>query len=327
MKDTNKIERKVKYKGKLDLAGFELPCFVLEDGIRVLSSRGMQDALKMVDENGEQERGPRLKRYLDQKSLQSFIYRDKNPAHFDPIICYDGKNEIHGYEATRLVDFCDGMLEARKNIHLSPRQKTIADQCEILLRSFAKVGIIALVDEATGYQYEREQAELQAILKAFISEEILKWQKTFPWTFYKEIFRLWGLPFTVENIKRPGFVGTLTNELVYKNMPKGTIVLDKLKEKTPKTKGGNYRYRFHQSLTPEIGREELKKVIYTVEALASISQDREEFLALMKRKYSSSKELAEVSQTDFEQKVRILAKTPPLKLKDLKEELRKERKK
>ena len=66
------------------------------------------------------------------------------------------------------------MLEARKNIHLSPRQRIIADQCEILLRSFAKIGIIALIDEATGYQYEREQAELQAILKAFISEEVLK---------------------------------------------------------------------------------------------------------------------------------------------------------
>jgi len=57
---------------------------------------------------------------------------------------------------------------------LSPRQKIIADQCEILVRSFAKVGIIALVDEATGYQYEREKAELQVILKTYISEEILE---------------------------------------------------------------------------------------------------------------------------------------------------------
>ena len=107
MRNVNKNERKVKYKGKLDLAGFESHCFVLEDGIRVLSSQGMQDALRMVDENGEQERGPRLKRYLNQKSLKPFIYKDKNPAHFDPLICYDGKTEIHGYEATRLVDFCD----------------------------------------------------------------------------------------------------------------------------------------------------------------------------------------------------------------------------
>jgi hypothetical protein len=110
-------------------------------------------------------------------------------------------------------------------------------------------------------------------------------------------------------------------------MPKGTIVLERLKEKTPRTKGGNYRCRFHQSLTAEVGREELKKVIYTVEALASISQDREEFLTLMKRKYSSPKETEEISSTEFEQKLKTLASTPPLKLKDLKEEIKEEKEK
>lgn len=113
-------------------------------------------------------------RFLGQKSLQPFLYKEKKVDHYDPIICYDGNQKINGYEATRLADFCDGMLEARKNIDLSSRQTIIADQCEVLLRSFAKVGIIALVDEATGYQYERERIELQAILKAFISEEVLK---------------------------------------------------------------------------------------------------------------------------------------------------------
>jgi hypothetical protein len=186
MKDINKAERKVskntlskglkvKYQGKLDLSGSELPCFVLEDGTRVLSGRKMQEALKMVDEEDRQKSGSRLGENLAQKSLKPFIDKEKRAGDFDPIICYtkDGV-EIHGYEATLLADICNVYLEARRNIHLSPRQRIIADQCEILLGAFAKVGIIALVDEATGYQYEREQAELQAILKAFVSEEILK---------------------------------------------------------------------------------------------------------------------------------------------------------
>jgi hypothetical protein len=82
--------------------------------------------------------------------------------------------KVNCYEGTVLADICDGMLEARKNMELDTRQKIVADQCEILIRSFAKVGIIALIDEATGYQYEREKAELQAILKEYISEEVLK---------------------------------------------------------------------------------------------------------------------------------------------------------
>lgn len=327
MKDKNTTKRIIKYEGELDLAGFKLSCCVLEDGTRGLSIRGTQEVLGIVDKNDKQKwSANRLGEFLGQKSLQPFIYKEKGVGNFELIVCYN-KNDVktHIHEATMLIDIADGILEARKNGQLGKRKNIVAERCEIIVRSVAKVGIIALVDEATGYQYERERMELQAILKAFISEEVLKWQKTFPWIFYKEIFRLWDLPFTVNNIKRPGFVGTLTNELVYKNMPKGTVVLERLKEKTPRTKGGNYRCRFHQSLTPEMGREELKKVIYTVEALASISQDREEFLALMKRKYSSPREVEEVSKTDFERKLRFLASKPPLKLKDLKEELGREK--
>lgn len=182
----NKEKRIVKYKGELDLAGFRLPCYVLEDGTRILSSRSMENALKMTAENGEKERGPRLKRFLTQKSLQPFLYRgNKEGAHFDPIICYDGGTEIRGYEATLLADFCGGILEARRNISLSTRQTIIAKQCEILLDAFSKVGIIALVDEETGYQYERERDELQKQLQKilglyYVLEKPKKWQKIFP---------------------------------------------------------------------------------------------------------------------------------------------------
>lgn len=41
------------------------------------------------------------------------------------------------------------------------------------MRVFARVGITALVDEATGYQYDREKNELQKILKAYIAEDLL----------------------------------------------------------------------------------------------------------------------------------------------------------
>lgn len=58
------------------------------------------------------------------------------------------------------------------------------------MKGLYRVSIIALVDEVTGYQYQREAAELQAILQSFISQEIQDWQRTFELSFYKEIFRL-----------------------------------------------------------------------------------------------------------------------------------------
>lgn len=218
----------IKRKGELDLNGFIIPCYILDDGTRVLSGRSMQSALKMVDEaeEGKETAGTRLSRYLTQKSLKSFIFNGKEPDHYEPIECYLGDRKIQGYEATVLVDICDAFMEAKNKIALSPRQKIIAKQCEILIRSFAKVGIIALVDEATGYQYEREQNELQAILKVLISDEILEWQQAFHLSFYKQIFRLWGIPFTDKNIKRkPQYLGHITNKFIYENMPKGMFVL------------------------------------------------------------------------------------------------------
>ena len=283
----NTKEYQVKVEGTLQL-GDEIDCYVLENGMRILSARSMQKVLKMVDEaeKGKGTPGARLKRYLSQESLKPFIFNNKELGHFEPIICYKGKQKINGYEATTLVDICDGFLQARKTIHLSPRQKIIADQCEILVRSFAKVGIIALVDEATGYQYEREKKELQVILQALVSDEIIEYQRQFELSFYKEIFRLWNIPFTPQNIKRkPQFIGHLTNRYVYQNLPKGIFVLDKLKEKTPKNESGGYKYRLHQSLTKDKGREALKKVLYSVEALASIAQDKNDFDRLINEKY------------------------------------------
>lgn len=283
---------KITHEGELKLTDeISLPCYVLADGTRILSGRGMQNALKLTDADSVNDTaklsGVELTRFIASKWFNSLITTPEMLEHFSPVICYKGQQKINGYEATALVDFCNLLLQARKDDKIkTERQTIIVEQCEILIRSFAKIGIIALVDEATGYQYEREKKELQAILKAFISDEILSWQKTFHDNFYKEIFRLWNIPFTAENIKRkPQFIGRLTNEFVYKNLPKGTFVLDKLKEKTPKTEAGNYRYRLHQSLTPEVGKEALKKVIYSIETLAAISDTKAKFKRLIQDRY------------------------------------------
>lgn len=280
------MTNKITHSGVLDINGMKLPVYVLEDGTRIISGREMQRSLNMVDaeDDAVKTSGARLSRYLNQKSLQPFIYKEKEPGHFEPIIAYKGKAKINGYEATILVDICDAFLEARKHISLSTRQEMIATQAEILLRSFAKVGIIALIDEATGYQYDREKDALREIFKAYVSEELLDWQLTFTISFYKEIFRLWNIPFTDKYIKRkPQFIGGITKKFVYDLLPKG--VYDLLKAKTPKTVSGNYKARLHQSLTPEIGREHLKRQIIEVTTLMSISANKEEFIRLFARKY------------------------------------------
>lgn len=313
------MDNKVRNRGVLDLEGINIPCYVLEDGTRVLSGRGMQEALKMVDDSKDTS-GHRIIRYLHQKSLKPFIYNNKPPGHFAPIVCYDGDSKINGYEATVLVDICDAFLEARKYIKLSSRQAIIADRCEILVRSFARIGIIALVDEATGYQNEREHFELQKILSAYISEEILKWQLTFTDDFYREIYRLWGLPFIPKYIRqKPSFIGKLTRKYIYEELPKG--VVEKIKEKAGKTDKGNWKYKWHQTLTPEIGREHLKRQIIEVTTLMSVSQSKAQFDALFQQKYHKvvqlelefNEEIEEPKISDFDKKLNIALAYNPSK--------------
>lgn len=287
---------KIECKGELKLGDFSIPCYVLENGTRVISGRGIQQSLKIVENKNS---GTKIGLILNNLTLKPFIFRDLDPAHFEPLECYDGVLKINGYEATVLVDICDGMLEARKHIELTDRQRIIADQCEILVRSFAKVGIISLVDEATGYQYDRERFELQKILNAYISDEILKWQLTFTDDFYKNIYRLWGLPFVPKYIRnKPSFIGKLTSKYIYELLPQG--VVDKIKEKTGKTSKGNWKYKWHQSLTSEIGREYLKKQIIEVTTLMSISKTKEQFDDLFQLKY---KTVPVQLQSEFEEEI------------------------
>lgn len=282
-------KRKIIHEGEIVLGETIIPCYVLEDGTRVLSGNAMQNALKLQEEY-ETKSGTRLARYLNQKTLEPFIYKGKNPDHYSPIECYKGTQKINGYEATILADICEAFLEARNNINLSTRQKIIADQCEILIRGFARVGIVALIDEATGYQYERERFELQKILTAYVSEEILKWQLTFTDDFYKEIFRLWGVPFIPKYIKnKPSFIGKLTIKYIYDQMPKG--VIERVKDNIGKTENGNWKFRWHQSLTSDVGREHLRKQIIEVTTLMSVSESKEQFNYLFKKKYNDEPQL------------------------------------
>ena len=65
---------------------------------------------------------------------------------------------------------------------LQKQQEHVAKQAEILVRGFARIGIIALVDEATGYQRDREKDALAKILQAWVAKEIQAWVQTFPST-------------------------------------------------------------------------------------------------------------------------------------------------
>lgn len=275
---------KASYSGELDLNGYKISCAVLEDGTRVLVSRSLAKALGIKGGGAywqtkrEKSGEVILPEYLSAKYLSLFISEKLRSNLTKPII-YQLKNGTirEGIPANLLSDILDVYINAGKEGAFTENQR-VADIAYKMLLAFSKVGIIALVDEATGYQHEREQEELQKILKAYISEELLPWQKRFPDVFYKELFRLNGWDYTVNGIKkRPSIIGKWTNILVYEQLPVG--VLDALKKRTPKSTHGNRTARYHQSLTLDIGEPNLNNAIMQAVTIFQISSNMSEMWA------------------------------------------------
>lgn len=172
----------------------------------------------------------------------------------------------------------------------------IAQVCEVLLRGFAAVGIVALVDEATGYQADRDRQELHKILEAYISKELLPWTKRFPDVFYKQMFRLWGWRYPPDaregSPRGPRYVGKLTKQLIYEKLPRG--VLNELERLNPPNEKWQRRSRHPQHLTEGIGNQHLEKQIAVVTALMRGASNKGQFKRLFARNFPEGHEQTEM---------------------------------
>lgn len=262
-------DRVVKYRGELDLNGIKIPCYVLSDGTRVISGFAMQKSLKMIDEDEARPSGTRLARYLNQKTLNPFFSKYLGDGQLEPLKCIDGEAIINGYKAEVLADICDAFLEARKNITLSPRQEIIAAQCEILMRAFARLGIIAMVDEATGFDKVKTDVKdkLQTFLNQFLMKEAAKWVKTFPDEFFMDIYKMkhWDWQSTR---KMPGVMGNWIRDIVYERI---APILPELEKLNPKNANGHRSKKFHQFLSREEGLPKLKEYFASIHTIVVMS--------------------------------------------------------
>lgn len=163
------------------------------------------------------------------------------------------------FDAILFVDVCKAYISAKNDgvfdAEIWHKQSELADKLLSIMSAFAKTGIIALIDEITGYQELRKKDELQKLLEEFVRKEYLPWTKRFPNEFYEEMYRLKGWDYN-GNARTP-LVGKLTNYLVYDLMPEG--VLEELQKRNPvDEKIHRRKYRHHQFLE-ETGIDYLDK--------------------------------------------------------------------
>jgi len=275
--DTTNLPRAT-HTGDLKIGDLTIPCAVLDNGKRVLSQRGISSALGRArgglrhsaspTEGGEQMPG-----FLAANNLKPFISKELMAAITEPELYLPkhGGRSAFGLEASILPQVCDVWLRARDAGVLQKQQYGIAERADILIRGLARVGVVALIDEATGYQQDRDRDELHRLLALYLSEERLAWAKRFPDEFYRQLYRLrrWTWP---AGHARPPLIGKITNKIVYERLPQG--VLEELRHRNPAEPGtGRRKWKHHQFLSEDLGQPDLRDHLLQLVAVMRVSKD------------------------------------------------------
>ncbi|HUE73513.1 MAG TPA: P63C domain-containing protein [Pirellulaceae bacterium] len=294
-------------RGKIPVADFEgeivfsdtlkIPCAVLPGEVRVISERGFTKALGGKRGGSHWKRmkegGAKLPVFLSAHNLNEFIGKDLQVALSQPTKYKFREGGVaHGIEASLIPDICEVFLKARDAGALTAPQEKLAAVADLMTRGLAKVGIIALVDEATGFQHFRTKTALIEVLKKYITADLVKWVKLFPDDFYKHLFRLRGWRYSTETTRRPILVGKLTINLVYERMPPG--VLNELRKHTPRNEKGRLKHKLTQHLTENAGHPALKTHFTKLLTLMEASRDYDELLELADRAMPKQKDPREM---------------------------------
>lgn len=277
----NKGAPEATHEAEIKLGDLVIECAVLEDGRRVISERAMTRAFggkrggshwKRIKEGGAY-----LPVYLSAKNYLPYIGSELQSQLSAPIKYKTQRGSVaNGIEAALLPKICDVFLKTRDADALHPSQIPMSVQADIIMRGLATVGIVALIDEATGYQRDRANDALAQIMEAFVAKELQPWVKTFPDEYYEELHRLRDLEYPPEKVgKWPQYFGKITNDIVYDRLAPG--IRKALKQSVPKDASGRHKTQLHRKLTKELGHPKLKEYMSSLVTIMRLSSDYEDF--------------------------------------------------
>lgn len=251
-----------------------VPCHVLDDGRRVIPTHGMLDTLHMA-RGGSMVRGMnRLELFVSRPRISPYVSKELHERIQNPIKFRIDRNIAYGFESDTLIDIAEAVIRADAAGTLQKQQAAIAHQCRVICSSLTRVGLIALIDEATGYQTIRDSNELQTILSAYLLPEHRPWMQTIPAEFTSEIYRVYGWKRTPDN-RGPRYAGKLIRQLIYEQLPKP--VLPALDELNPTNEKYQRKHKHHSFLTEQQGLDHFRSLTITVMTLLRISKNKTEF--------------------------------------------------
>jgi hypothetical protein len=265
------------HHGILKIGDRELDVYVLEDGRRLFHKRVMGHALGLRSEGGNA-----FIKMLSGQTIRSEIPADLAEKIAKPVIFKGFKGDpVHGYEASVLIEVCEALIRVRDSGGLTARQQFLAIQAEFILRSSAKLGIVALIDEATGYSDNKRKDEYRQLFQEFLRDEFAQWeQDEYPEKFFDMIYRLYGLKRkNPDSTKHPQFFGKFIRRYVYYPLANSHgAILEQLDQRNPVVYvNGGRRYKMYQFLSEKVGLPALRAHLWQTIGIASIMSDHKAF--------------------------------------------------
>lgn len=274
------------HQGAWELGPARIYCAVLEDGRRVFSERSLSDAFGHVRSGGEFKKrkdSPEDEHLpvMISPGVADYLSAETRKKLAKPIRYNGGGIPARGVDAELLPEICDAFLAAREAGSLTSESSLRkAQSAERILRGLAKVGVVALIDEVTGFQFERKKDELRQLLEKYVSQEYRSWSRMFPSEFYQEIFRLKGKKLDAAK-NNPQWVGNVTNNIIYDRILPG--MRNRLCEVNPANEDGNRSRRHHQHIADGDAIKHLERHIQNVILLMKSSRDWNDFIAGLDR--------------------------------------------
>jgi hypothetical protein len=253
------------HEGDLRIGSTSIPCAVLADGRRVLTQSGFMKALgraRQAKGRDYYDANVNMPAFLTAKNLKPFISEDLEVTSSQIEFRTVRGIKAFGYPAESLPKVCEVFLKARDAGQLAHNQQHIAVEAEALIRDSANTGIVALVDEATGYQTVRPRDALQAYLDIILRRELAAWSKKFPDEFYENIYKLKGWTWPGMGKNRFSVVANYTMNLVYDRLVPG--VRDELLARSPHDDKGRRRNKLHQWLSDDYGHPMLAQHLHAL---------------------------------------------------------------
>lgn len=139
-------------------------CYVLDDGSRVMTKTTVVQALS----GSASAKDAQLERYIDRLPNGSELLADQ--PNIDFVLPHGGTAQ--GVKASTVARMLRLYVEAWGVGALRANQIPVAQRAATMLAQLAEVGIVALIDEATGYQEKRPKDELNRRLLDMIRAEL-----------------------------------------------------------------------------------------------------------------------------------------------------------